>query len=279
MKNENIIKLIYVVIAFCLFTFIIIFYSKQEPCNNSAIETTTEIITEETTFQESTFQETTTQNNNDKETTTDNDHSIFIQPVETKENPSGFIISCHSYNDIEEGKQNIEIKYPQIENMPNKKLKDKINKKLYEKAFSFLNKSDDIENLMYSQFYSITTFDRDILSIYFELSCYYRGSMYPFSDCYSLNIDLATGEEIKLFDLIDEEQLLSLGEKNAFKAVKYVGNFEEAFSYKSLIEEFLTYSNKEDYFYINDKKIALFIPMSHGGGDFAIIETKDNVIK
>lgn len=74
-------------------------------------ETTTEIITEETTLQESTFQETTTQNNNDEETITDNDHSIFIQPVETKENPSGFIISCHSYNDIEEDKQNIKIKY------------------------------------------------------------------------------------------------------------------------------------------------------------------------
>lgn len=269
----------YIFIGFTGIILISIFNFFKLTTHNKTKEITNENIT---TFNEITTEElpseiTTIKNKNSNEPI--NNSYPIINPIKTKKNLNGYDITCQSYNDFVEGKQDISIKYPQIEFISDEKLKNKINSKLYQKAFSFINTSDDIENLIYSLDYSITTFDNNILSVYFEHSIYYRGSMYPSISCDSLNIDLSTGENIKLFDLINNNQLLSLSKANDFETIKAVDDFEKVFSYENLIKEFLSYDNKENAFYIDNKKIALFITLPHAGGDFAIIETKNNIIK
>lgn len=192
------------------------------------------------------------------------------------------------------GKNNIEISYPQIQDVKNETPEQSINNLIKDRALKHILNiienqkvgKDSYVYAVYSTHVSLST--NDILSIYFMGDMKSNGGItdHMFN---SITIDLNKATELDLLDFvtIDEEFAESLINSENIKTqeIDYLtekGDVDSANNLKSEILSFITkgedstlngflkhYDNK---FYVTPNTVVISVWVSHNLGDYALIE-------
>ena len=111
------------------------------------------------------------------------------------------IESRRFYVHDESMKNDIDIVFPQIVDMNDNILQGKINKTLYDNAFDILiAEGQNVAGFDNKVTYEITWAGERFLSVKFNIFFYRHGAAYPNDLLYTANIDLLTGNDLKLKD-------------------------------------------------------------------------------
>lgn len=223
--------------------------------NNKKNEITEEYIESEETIQE--------------EETIDKSENVNI-----KEKSKGYKITD---NIFESG--SIRIIYPVISNLNNEILQQVINENIYLRVESISNYYDINRSPTMDISYIIKTANEDIISIVLQGYVNCDDTAYPTSFFETINLDLNTGDVLKVSDLvnIDDEFISKLKASNPINN-SYVDNtYLSSFS-DDEVKEMLIYADNEDsnvYSYVlEDGSIGISINVPHALGDYLEYEVK-----
>ncbi|WP_270566539.1 PdaC/SigV domain-containing protein [Clostridium beijerinckii] len=215
-----------------------------------------------------------------------------------KTNNSNMKISLNNelkqYEIVDEvySKDHVKINYPQIKNYADEVKLDSINKDLKNAALSIVNiyveNNTNINDINMEVNYEVKTKNNKYISIAFNGLVNIKGTAYPTSIFYTVNIDLEKGSIVGLSDYANVQDLLKKLKK--LDDVKMLSENEELIeAQKSVIknisdDELLNILKDADfhqkdgvieipkkgaYSYMEDNKIVISIPMIHAIGDHA----------
>jgi len=188
--------------------------------------------------------------------------------------------------------KDIKIKYPQIEGLIDSAKEEKINK-LIEADVLYGIEEDTGENLNLNLAYKIRLKSADTLSIEYDGEGYNENASYPVNWYFTTNIDVKSGEKIKLTDVVAADD--SLVKK--FRRSKYIDrgftdNETSAKELQSAVCEYVTGIGDEDligyfkqsgsrnmeenpsctFFSLSEDSIIISINVPHVLGDHAEFE-------
>lgn len=180
-------------------------------------------------------------------------------------------------------KDHIEISCPQIKGLPDDQIQGKWNRIFLGTEERAMDEWDG--NGTYEVSYEIKTMTEDVLSILMNGYFYEEGAAHPSSFQYTYNIDLNTGESIRLADLVDVNRLA----ENMFNGTGYyveetlASDFADRLKaiYESpgaLARSLEGYDYSEDesapygYSYLQDGAIWLCMEVPHALGDYIEVE-------
>ncbi|NOW05653.1 DUF4163 domain-containing protein [Clostridium beijerinckii] len=215
-----------------------------------------------------------------------------------KTNNSNMKISLNNelkqYEIVDEvySKDHVKINYPQIKNYADAVKLDSINKDLKNAALSIVNiyveNNTNINDINMEVNYEVKTKNNKYISIAFNGLVNIKGTAYPTSIFYTVNIDLEKGSIVGLSDYANVQDVLKKLKK--LDDVKMLSENEELIeAQKSVIknisdDELLNILKDADfhqkdgvieipkkgaYSYMEDNKIVISIPMIHAIGDHA----------
>lgn len=185
-------------------------------------------------------------------------------------------------------KDDIKIEYPQILNDSNNEKIKTINDLIKEEAI--LVHYDTINHLEKNQTYEVDgEYDiklnsKGILSIAYTSFNNITPSAHPYNMFYTTNINMNTGKEISLSDIvpnIDDNFIYNL--KNG----DYVGTIDPIYTTQLFKEVFSYYKDDKELintlktipFYLTEENLGISLPVSHTFGDYANIEIPLEKIK
>ncbi|MCL2083612.1 MAG: DUF4163 domain-containing protein [Oscillospiraceae bacterium] len=133
-----------------------------------------------------------------------------------------------SYIDNEITVQSINIRYPQISGLGNMAMERYINKKIEVTALGAFVEFTGINEMDVNVTYSLHLTSSNTLSLSFLITTFHTSQAYPLIRIKALNIDLETGGEILLEDIINTENrdLYSLY-RSFFDIFKLCGEYDE----------------------------------------------------
>ncbi|OCA99609.1 PdaC/SigV domain-containing protein [Clostridium beijerinckii] len=189
-------------------------------------------------------------------------------------------------------KDHVKINYPQIKNYADAVKLDSINKDLKNAALSIVNiyveNNTNINDINMEVNYEVKTKNNKYISIAFNGLVNIKGTAYPTSIFYTVNIDLANGSTVGLSDYANVQRVLEKLKK--LDDVKMLSEDDKLIeAQKSVIknisdDELLNILKDADfhqkdgvieipkkgaYSYMEDNKIVISIPMIHAIGDHA----------
>jgi hypothetical protein len=186
---------------------------------------------------------------------------------------------------------NLTIRYPQLTDMTDKIKEQQMNELLKTEATKFVTQYGDSDSSL-SMDYQVTMNTQDTLSVLYTGD--YNGGMYPTHLLFTMNLDLQSGEKLRLSDVtsINEEFI------NEFKQSPYINRDQPSSPNKELeaaVIEYLNSFNQQElleafkqadqpsmkdnlygiYSYFEQDHLIVSIQVSHALGDHA--EFKMNV--
>jgi lipoprotein len=181
---------------------------------------------------------------------------------------------------------NLDIDYPCVLGMEDVEKQEQINKLIFLISTGTYYDIFVHNGLEVSSNYSIIYSDESYLSIKYDGFVVVREANRPHYMCFCLNVDLKTGEVIKLEDLVDIEKLKDKFVKDNFTVVKGLDEnipVDEK-GWKDLFNKYLKYPflDEDDLhnydFYFTNNKIGLIISCNtDAGGRYIILESNDNL--
>lgn len=203
--------------------------------------------------------------------------------TENNKNQNDYELKDTTYN-----KDNIKIEYPQILNDSNSDKISYINDLIKEEAilvhYDTINHLEENQTYEADGKYDIKLNSKDILSIAFTSFSNITPSAHPYNMFYTTNINMNTGKELSLKDIItniDTNFIYNLKNGN------YVGSIDPIYTTQLFNEVFSYYKNDQELintlktspFYITEKSLGISLPVSHVFGDYANIEIPLDKIK
>lgn len=192
--------------------------------------------------------------------------------------------------EVSMAKDKIKIKYPKLVNLEDKKIEDKWNKIIEDritKDLELLSQTD-----VYDLSYEVASNTEEELSLKLIGSCYYDGATEPFKFIYTYNINLLTGESIRLSDQTDVVELASKIYHNQGFSLEsdvdedFMRYINSAFENEELLAEMLSNFDYNEvaeqpfgYSYYEDGELHLCIEVPHNVGDYVILVLENNVEK
>ncbi|WP_458120753.1 hypothetical protein [Paenibacillus sp. Z6-24] len=181
-------------------------------------------------------------------------------------------------------KENVNIRYPQIEKLTDPRREEKINDILKNQALRILQYGYS-ESTRIEIEYKISYQNNNVLSVKYSGLSYKKGDAYPTNQFYTTNIDITKGKLLKINDLLKiDSQLFSLFKSNQFKAVlEEQQDLKEIFSENQFIQLLHTADSSEHlgamdqsyvFSYLENGFIGLSLPVTHALGDHAEYEIK-----
>ncbi|WP_026887053.1 PdaC/SigV domain-containing protein [Clostridium beijerinckii] len=186
----------------------------------------------------------------------------------------------------------VKINYPQIKNYADSAKLDSINNDLKNEALSILNiyveNGTNINDINMEVNYKVKTKNDKYISIVFNGLINIKGTAYPTSIFYTVNVDLEKGSTVGLSDYaniqdilkklkkLDDVKMLSENDKlvevqkSAIKSIsddELLSILEDADFHKK--DGVIEIPKKGAYSYMEDNKIVISIPMIHAIGDHA----------
>ena len=202
----------------------------------------------------------------------------LIETVDTTPVTDEISIETMRFEEIDEANSiYVRIEYPRINGMADEKLQAEINLGLKEMGFRYYAEEDS--GLSLENSYAFSLISSGILSVRFHTSFYHSGAAHPWQDMQAANIDLASGKQLKLSDVVE------LGDPfNAlFKSGKFVSGWD---SHENIIEfgrydNWLNYIDGDDYgnFYLTVDSFGMIVYVAHAAGDFWTLEIPYEEIK
>jgi hypothetical protein len=184
-------------------------------------------------------------------------------------------------------KDKIKIKYPKLVNLEDKKIEDKWNQIIEDritKDLELLSQTD-----VYDLTYEVASNTEEELSLKLIGSCYYDGAAEPFNFIYTYNIDLTTGESIRLSDQTDVVELAAKIYNNQGFTIEtnvnedFMQFIHSAFENEDLLAEMLSnFDYSEDaeqpygYSFYEHGQLHLCIEVPHDVGDYVILVLENN---
>ena len=168
----------------------------------------------------------------------------------------------------EETKTNITIQYPAVFGMQDLELQEKINKTIKEAALErYYDYSSDLfkdgfDNTSWPVAYTVAHYGDRFISIYFEGYIYTMGCAHGSDTCWTVNVDLSTGERIKLGDVFDDIFCKYITSENFGNgAFADAEAFEKLFGTdKEYLEANFT-SESDDNFFFGDNEFGINLYM------------------
>ena len=215
----------------------------------------------------------------------DTGRTIYEEYLETYP----YVESSYQVTDVVlEEESGFHITYPQIENLENQDIQKKWNaiiRGTEERAVEGWLSEEESQGSSYEVSYTVKTMTSDTLSILMNGQIYEEGGTHPYSFEYTYNIDLNTGESIRLKDHVNVEKLA----ENLFAGTGYYVEqslapyFQERLvsiyeTPDSLARSLEGYDYAEDgsapygYSYLADGKVWICMEVPHALGDYIEIE-------
>lgn len=202
-----------------------------------------------------------------------------MEPSEINGVISDYTILTTNYNKNSKTR-NIKLSFPQIKNLKDNVLQNKINKLIKYAVFNDFQQNiypeDNPEpHIDYSSNYTIMWSSNKILSLSFYGNSYVEGAAHPNSVYYTLNIDMATGKKIVLPDIINiNNNFITLFiNKSKFLAEPVVLNNEELTNVKNEIfniDNLKYYFDNDSDFYFTSTGVVFSIGTNHSIGDYSL---------
>ena len=184
---------------------------------------------------------------------------------------------------------NIAISYPQLVNVHNSYTEEEWNDIFEQYAKKDLEYLDG-ETSEYTLTYEVATATEDLLSIVYRVSAYEQGAAHPYSYIETFNIDMTSGDGLRLSDFVNTYNVVgAFTKENGYTLVNTeldVKDFQEFVNTSEdlvetdYFEEFdIDYANPDaypnGYSYKKDGKIILCIEVPHALGDFVEVQLND----
>lgn len=194
-----------------------------------------------------------------------------------------YVESSYRVTDLVLGEGNIKIVCPQIEGLQDSQIQGKWNRIMLGMEEQAMDAWDGGGSYQVS--YTIKTMTADVLSILMNGSAYSEGDSHPYTFKYTYNIDLNTGESIRLEDHVNVEKVA----ENMFAGTGYYVEESLAKQFSERLEAIYNspdelarslagYDYSEDgsapygYSYLADGKVWICMEVPHALGDYVEIE-------
>lgn len=188
---------------------------------------------------------------------------------------SDYTIVTSNYNKNSD-KRNIRLSFPQIKDLKDKSLQNKINKLIKDTVFTDIERNLESEEYVdYYANYTTMWSTNKVLSLSFYGNFDIQGAAHPNNVFYTLNIDMATGKQIILPDLVNvNNNFITLFiNKAKFLAEPVLLNSEELSFIKDdifNIEHLQYYFGKHSNFYFTSTELVFSITTYHQIGDYSL---------
>ena len=212
-------------------------------------------------------------------------HNAFIRYENKSNHSAGYSIVGEKFSLIN-STMDLDIDYPAILGMEDIKKQEQINNLIFLISIGTYYDGFVHNGLNVSSNYSIIYSDENYLSIKYDGFVMVEGANRPHYICFCLNVDLRTGEMLKLEDLVDIEKLREKFTKDNFSVVKGLDEnipvddkgWKDLFN-KYLESPFFDDDDLHNYdFYFTNNKIGLIISCNaDAGGRYIILESNDNL--
>ena len=115
--------------------------------------------------------------------------------------------ASYSVETAEINESGVHIKYPQISGLKDTDIQDYWNETIRERVQEFADKMLEGAPCEWEGTYTIKTMNNELLSILMDGGGYQEGAAHPFRQQYTYNIDMVTGENIRLAHFEDVEKV------------------------------------------------------------------------
>lgn len=181
------------------------------------------------------------------------------------------------------GEGNMKISCPQIEGLSDEQIQGKWNRIMLGTEERAMDQWGG--NGTYEVHYTVKTMTEDMLSVLMDGTVQEEGSAYPYTFKYTYNIDLNTGESIRLKDHVDVKKVAEnmFAGKGYYLDESLAAEFADRLkviyeSPEALARSLAGYDYSEDqtapygYSYIADGKVWICMEVPHALGDYVEIE-------
>ena len=208
----------------------------------------------------------------------DSDYKITKQTPAEYEVVESRFVDNDAANDMA-----ISINYPQINKLKNAKMEQYINEQIENLALSVLNDFVSLQKMNIETTYSVTFASNNIISIMFIVRSFHETQAYPLTRVKTLNIDVLTGERIKLKDIVRIDTNFVDSFSEIFKNQRKYEHGQSAELIDDYIKDFISlegfFTCDEDYnvdycSYLTDDSIVISIAVPHSGGSYTFYEAK-----
>ena len=161
----------------------------------------------------------------------------------------------------------IQVNYPQIVNLGDADKQKMINELIKNRAFNY----EEYPGLTVRTNYEIKWRSANLLTVQYKSYRYVKGAAHPVNVFSTINIDLNTGSEIMLNDLvvIDEDFLAKI---RAGKFIAVSPRVKDIITFSD--EELMRACNQEGNFYFSEDSLGIRVAVPHVAGDYVIFEVK-----
>ena len=168
--------------------------------------------------------------------------------------------------------ENIEVAYPQITNLPDDAIQQRINELLRDRPFQcWETDCREITGLNMRTQYVIKWRSANLLTVQYRSYRYIKGAAHPVHMFDTININVNSGSEILLQDLVViDEEFITLLKAGEFKAVSPKVKESVKFSDQAIIRELI----ERGAFYLTPVSLGVKVSVPHVAGDFVIFEVK-----
>ena len=199
-----------------------------------------------------------------------------------------YVESSYKVVDAKLEQDGVSITYPQIEGLGDARMQEKWNdiiRSTEERAMEGWLSEGESQDDSYEVSYVVKTMTPDTLSVLMNGNICEQGAVHPYSFKYTYNIDLNTGESIRLADHVDVDRLA----ENLFAGTGYYVEESAADYFRerleaiygtpdSLARSLAGYDYAEDgsapygYSYLENGKVWICMEVPHALGDYMEIE-------
>lgn len=186
--------------------------------------------------------------------------------------------------------ENVHIRYFEITDMENAKQQEQINQCIEQ---SMIPSQEELLNCtMYEADYEVATHGSGVLSVILRGQICYEQSAYPINIVKTVNIDMTTGENLRLKDYADIESIVSALENN--ENYQIIGDTVEQSDFDmfmnngyvtdyamTLLDYDIDFSNRafqpSGYSAIRDNHVVIFVEAEHIMGDYVELVFEDEL--
>ena len=190
-----------------------------------------------------------------------------------------YSISTQIYEKSAEG-QRIHIRYPQVEGLRHISVEEQINRLLYDTGVNIYLDYWNNSMLTVDGSFEVKYQSDTCLSILFQGEPYVQGSAHPTKVTFAVTVDMTTGNEIPLEQIIgDMDMLKDNFTPDYFCMVSGIDSIESGDTFTQRIDSYLhspvLYDDQEHYhdYYITENALGIIVSVPHVIGDIAIYES------
>ncbi len=195
----------------------------------------------------------------------------------------GYEISTMTYVK-EEVNDDINIQYPKVSGIENEVMEKKINDRIKSEALKIYNEynDEDLGHLDLDVKYSISLENEYFLSIHYVGVADLEMAPHPHKLFYTTNIDMQTGNRLRLVDIVDiDEGLIEMFVNGDFKLIwpeQEESELSHCRTYDVAEKSFIDADSEENmgsvFSYMTKDSLGLTIPTEHSIGGYAQFEIK-----